>query len=222
MYKNKHHEPNETPRPITYAPQNPIRELSIDYMGIAIAYDLPLDTPLDRPLSSAQIASLPRTRSCAATSTGATSPTFCTWKPDTAIWPSTSCTSPSCARTKEPRKRKRPSSPPSSSAIWTLAAKLAATHSQSPSSPIEAAWGILPTAAHAPRSSHLMALASLPTAALHMPRSSHLMALAPLPAAAHAPRSSHPMALASQIRRDADEQDFLYPADECLYRLSGA
>lgn len=59
MYKNNHHEPNETPKPITYAPKNPIRELSIDYMGIAIAYDLPLDTPLDRPLSSAQIASLP-------------------------------------------------------------------------------------------------------------------------------------------------------------------
>lgn len=59
MYKNNHHEPNETSKPITYAPKNPIRELSIDYMGIAIAYDLPLDTPLDRPLSSAQIASLP-------------------------------------------------------------------------------------------------------------------------------------------------------------------
>lgn len=59
MYKNNHHEPNETPQPSQYVPQSTISELSIDYMGIAIAYDLPLDTPLDRPLSSAQIASLP-------------------------------------------------------------------------------------------------------------------------------------------------------------------
>ena len=59
MYKNNHHEPNKTPQPAQYVPKPAIRELNIDYMGIAIAYDLPLDTPLDRPLSSAQIASLP-------------------------------------------------------------------------------------------------------------------------------------------------------------------
>lgn len=185
MYKNHHHEPNETPQPSQYVPKSTISELSIDYMGIAIAYDLPLDTPLDRPLSSAQIASLPRTRSCAATSTGAISPTFCTWKPGTAIWRSISCTFPSCARTKEPGKRKEPSSPPSSRACSALAAKLAATHSPAPS------------------------ICTMPWASL-------------LHAIVRPPRRSHAIALRSPIRRDADEQDFLYQPDECLYRLSGA
>ena len=61
MYKDKnnHHENTADKKVIPYEPKNLIRELHIDYAGIAIAYDLPLDTPLDQPLTDEQIASLP-------------------------------------------------------------------------------------------------------------------------------------------------------------------